>query len=142
MKKILVCLDGSEMGPVLVREALKIAAPRKSHLALLYVSPNFPIPWGGKSIPETHETINQQIFSPVIRAVEKEGVSYQTVIREGHPAMEIIAEAEEKKVSVIVIGHRGISHVERFLLGSVATQVVSHAPCSVLVVREGTTPLL
>ncbi len=38
--------------------------------------------------------------------------------------------------NLIVIGHKGISEIERLLLGSVATRVVHHAPCSVWVVRE------
>ena len=35
----------------------------------------------------------------------------------------------------IVVGHRGLSPIKAFLLGSVSDRVVSHAPCSVLVVR-------
>ena len=37
---------------------------------------------------------------------------------------------------LIVVGSHGYSGIKRWLLGSVAQSVVSHAPCSVEVVRH------
>ena len=37
---------------------------------------------------------------------------------------------------LIVLGSHGYTGIKRFLLGSVALSVVSHAPCSVEVVRR------
>ncbi|CCQ49032.1 hypothetical protein CWATWH8502_2292 [Crocosphaera watsonii WH 8502] len=36
---------------------------------------------------------------------------------------------------VIVMGHRGISGLQEFFLGSVSNYVLHHAPCSVLIVQ-------
>lgn len=47
----------------------------------------------------------------------------------------ILDYAEQQGTDLIVIGTRGITGVKRFLLGSVASAVVHHAPCPVLVVR-------
>ena len=41
---------------------------------------------------------------------------------------------------MIVTGTRGLHGVERFILGSVARNVLLHAPCSVLVVRSNLHP--
>ena len=43
--------------------------------------------------------------------------------------------ASEWKVDLIVLGTRGLSGFRKLLLGSVSNGVLSHASCSVLVVR-------
>lgn len=48
----------------------------------------------------------------------------------------IIAAARRRGVDLIVTGTRGLHGVERVILGSVARNVLLHAPCSVLVVRN------
>lgn len=53
----------------------------------------------------------------------------------GHPAEEIIKAAAKCKAHLIVLGARGMSKIDRLLLGSVSRKVAHHAPCSVLIVR-------
>ena len=53
----------------------------------------------------------------------------------GHPAEQILLHAERHNIDHIVIGHRGHTLFERWLLGSVARQVIVHASCGVTVVR-------
>ena len=45
----------------------------------------------------------------------------------GAPARRIVEEADRRGVDLVVIGHRGLSAVERFLMGSVSTQVAHRA---------------
>ena len=40
------------------------------------------------------------------------------------------------KNTMLIIGHRGLDAVDRFMLGSVSSQVVTHAQCPILVVKE------
>jgi nucleotide-binding universal stress UspA family protein len=47
----------------------------------------------------------------------------------------IVEFAEKEKADLIVMGTRGLGGFRKLLLGSVSTGVVSHAPCSVLIVR-------
>lgn len=57
-------------------------------------------------------------------------------IRVGHPAEEIIGEAEEGDYDLVLVGekqHQGL--VTRFVLGSTAVRVVEHAPCPVVVAK-------
>lgn len=59
-----------------------------------------------------------------------------TKVRVGHPAEEIVAEAEEASYAMIVVGekqHHGL--LTRFSLGSTALRVVEHAPIPVVVVK-------
>ena len=64
------------------------------------------------------------------------GVLAETRIRRGDPKSLIVEEAEEWGADLIVVGSHGHTGFKRWLLGSVAQSIVSHAPCSVYVVRE------
>jgi nucleotide-binding universal stress UspA family protein len=70
------------------------------------------------------------------------GFSVADVMREGDPAHEIVAVAQEREAGLIVLGSRGQTGLRRLILGSVARNVLLHAPCSVLIVREGVSPTL
>jgi nucleotide-binding universal stress UspA family protein len=56
------------------------------------------------------------------------------VAREGDPAEELLEVARAANADLVIVGRRGKDFVARTLLGSVATRVVEHAPCDVLVV--------
>lgn len=58
-----------------------------------------------------------------------------TSIREGIPANEILAEADQGDYDLIVIGATGATDMKHSVLGSVSSKVAWNAPCSVLVVR-------
>jgi len=66
----------------------------------------------------------------------------QTVLAHGPLAPTIATYAKRLKVDLILLGSRGLSDIEGFLLGSVSRQVVSAAPCSVLVVKQPLSELL
>jgi len=66
---------------------------------------------------------------------EAAGVPVATYAREGDPADAILDVAEERGADLIVVGNKGMTGAERFLLGSVPNRVSHHAPCSVLIVR-------
>jgi nucleotide-binding universal stress UspA family protein len=76
-------------------------------------------------------------YGQVKEIASKDGVavSSETVLDVASIADAIVNYAEKKKADLIVIGTKGRSGLKRFLLGSVASGVVSHARCSVLVVR-------
>jgi nucleotide-binding universal stress UspA family protein len=61
-------------------------------------------------------------------------------VRRGDPAHEILSAATELKSDLIITGSRGLGALQRLLLGSVARNVLLHAPCSVLIVRTEAAP--
>jgi len=69
--------------------------------------------------------------------LRRAGLDASAEVREGDPAHEIIAAARAHEAGLIVVGTRGQTGLRRLILGSVARNVLLHAPCSVLVVREG-----
>ena len=54
----------------------------------------------------------------------------------GSPRLEIIHVAEEEKVSMIIVGTRGMGQVRRTLLGSVSDHVMHHSHVPVLICRH------
>lgn len=56
-------------------------------------------------------------------------------VRLGHPAEQIVHVADQLGVDAIVMGHRGESLLQKWLLGSVAKRVLSYVHCTVVVVR-------
>jgi nucleotide-binding universal stress UspA family protein len=63
------------------------------------------------------------------------GVEVATHVQVGDAAHALIEVAEAQEADLIVVGNKGLSSPARFLLGSVPSKVVHHAPCHVLVVR-------
>lgn len=56
------------------------------------------------------------------------------VVHQGHPGRSLVAEAEDRQATMIVVGHRGKSRVS-MMLGSTANYVLHHTTRPVAVVR-------
>lgn len=67
--------------------------------------------------------------------LQEHGLAVETVIHHGDPKTILIQAAEQRQADCLFVGARGLSQVERMLLGSVSTAVIAHAPCSVEIVR-------
>lgn len=63
------------------------------------------------------------------------GLSVSTVLKDGDPKHALLDEAEAWHADCVFLGAKGISRIERFLLGSVSSSVASRAHCSVEVIR-------
>lgn len=59
----------------------------------------------------------------------------ERVMVEGHPAGQLLRLAESRGADLVVLGRRGLSKLERFLMGSVSQKVSVYAPCSTLIVK-------
>lgn len=77
----------------------------------------------------------EQLTASAARRLEAAGLAVDAVVRHGDPRAVIVDEAKEWSADLIVVGSHGYTGIRRLLLGSVAQSVVSHAPCSVEVVR-------
>jgi nucleotide-binding universal stress UspA family protein len=85
-------------------------------------------------VPEEDEERRHELAEARTALAEK-GIEATVVERKGEAVSMIIDEAEKEGADVIVMGTRGVNAAERWLLGSVSSRVVQHAPCNVLVVR-------
>ncbi|MBA3455082.1 MAG: universal stress protein [Deltaproteobacteria bacterium] len=67
--------------------------------------------------------------------IQKRGLRTEIVSRIGPPAEVLAQAALEHSAELIVVGTQGRTGISRFLLGSVASETIRHAPCDVLVCR-------
>lgn len=96
------------------------------------------IPVGDMTLPNIDERLREVALdglSTLATALTDDGVKVSTVLREGRPADEILAVAEERGADLIVISTHGRTGLSRMLVGSVAEQVIRAGPCPVLVWR-------
>ncbi len=79
---------------------------------------------------------HEEVASRVERELSDAGLKATSEVVEGDPRVELVEAAESGKVDLIVVGSHGRSGLSKLLLGSVASHVVTHAPCDVLVVKR------
>lgn len=136
--KILVPVDSSEFAFKALEKAIEIAKQQGAELTIMSVAAQFegvaeevPISYADKLKNEARKAVNRGK-----QLVEQAGLTCKTVVEVGaSPADNIVRYAEESKTDLIMMGHRGMAGLARFVVGSVASRVVAHAPCSVQVVR-------
>ena len=143
--KILLAIDESEYSKTAIKEVIKRPWPKGTFVRVLTVIQPLPAmalePWyGGRDSLGImdHELRKraQSLTSGTAAALKKEGIKAESAIREGDPRSEIVDEAEKWVADLIFIGSHGYTGLKRFFLGSVASSVVTHAPCSVEIVRK------
>lgn len=88
-----------------------------------------------KSVDEAREETAKEASSEAHRLADA-GHQATAVTLEGDPATELVTYAAERGVGTLVLGTRGHTGLTRLILGSVARNVLLHAPCSVLIARE------
>jgi nucleotide-binding universal stress UspA family protein len=143
--KILLAVDESEYSKTAIKEVIKRPWPKGTSVRVLTVIQPFPAvalePWyGGRDSlgimdRELHKRA-QSLTSRTVAALKKEGIKAESAIRQGDPRSEIVEEAETWSADLILIGSHGYTALKRFFLGSVASSVVTHAACSVEIVRR------
>lgn len=143
--KILLAIDGSEHSARTVDEIGSYPWPPDSMVRVLSVvdqvvtaTPEVAI-FAAANIEAAHEELTRVAKEMTTRYANwlcSSGVTAESRVRTGDPKSAIIQEAQEWGANLIVVGSHGHTGIKRWLLGSVAQSIVSHAPCSVYVVRE------
>lgn len=145
--KILIGVDGSPYSDAALDEVAQRAWPAGSEVLVVtaYEMPLAPTPEVWAMPVDYYERLERAMRSQTDAIIEaaigrlKKAVG-DTVKLEGKavmgsPKSVIVDEAEKWKADLIVVGSHGYPTWERLLLGSVSQTVVSHAKCSVEVVR-------
>ena len=134
---ILVALDDSTFARKALSSALALARLESSRVILLAVIPQLgAIDEVSPRMTEKLKSEAESLLAEASKTAEAADVQVESVLEQGvSPADNIITLAGERGIDLVILGHRGRSNLEKFLLGSVALRTVSHAPCSVMVVK-------
>jgi len=139
---IMVPIDFSVHAKNALRYAVALAKQFGALLHLVYVVEPTIYPadlgFGQVVLPgvedELREKGGEELRAMITRDIGK-GVKASFAVRTGNPHQEILREAEEKRIDLIVLATHGHSGVEHMLFGSTADRVVRHATCPVLSIR-------
>jgi nucleotide-binding universal stress UspA family protein len=79
----------------------------------------------------------EKLVGEVISGAKKSGVKARAELLDKPFSVveDITSYARNENVDLIVLGTRGLGRFKKLLIGSVSSGVLSHAPCSVLIVR-------
>jgi nucleotide-binding universal stress UspA family protein len=146
-RRFVVGLDGSTNAQRAVEFVARLRPPRGGLVRLVEVVDILSLPSGGLmparvrgALAGQLRTVNSQRLAgarrrlgAAARRLRRAGWRTRSVVRAGAPLRELLDLA--RHADVLVLGARGVSGVERALLGSVAEGALSHARLPVLIVR-------
>jgi nucleotide-binding universal stress UspA family protein len=137
-RKIARALDGSDGSGRAPDVALHLARADKQKLWTIFIEEMLRYPGAPSETNEElerGEAIFQKLQDEALDAGKKHGVEVAAEKRVGHPAQALVHYIKDAGVDLPVMGHTGHSKFWGTFLGTTADKVVSHATCSVLVVR-------
>jgi len=135
--KILLAYDGSESAGHALDLARDVASKYGAVLRVIAVArpPEFGQEVETEAVLEHSLRHYQGMLQPLKETLRDCGLAAEFDVIIGHPAERIVGEAERWGAELVVLGHRGHGLMGRWLVGSVAKQVMHHAHCAVLVTR-------
>ncbi len=142
---IILAIDNSNYSAEAIREVATRTWPTNTVVRVLSVVEPVTPPaaelWydAGGNLDRVQQEMTKRATELTTNAavrLEGKGFIVETAVRHGDPRSEIVDEAGDWSADLIVMGSHGYTGIKRLLLGSVALSVVSHAPCSVEVVRR------
>ena len=141
MRSIVVGTDGSAGAERALRRAIEVAKGSGARLHLVTAYPDAPayrerVTSSARNEPIDLREVAERLLARNQRLVESEGVEVETEAREGDPADVIIEVAQAVGADLIIVGARGLTGLQRFLLGSVSSKLSHHATCDVMIVRD------
>jgi nucleotide-binding universal stress UspA family protein len=139
---LLVPVDFSDSSVRALHHAVDLATESHGSLIILHVVPA-DYGWlaiGREESRDLDKALQRQAVDrlrALANAHVRQNVPVDLEVRLGRPAEEIVAAANESKCHAIVMSTRGLTGLDRHLIGSVADRVARLAPCPVVLVRPG-----
>lgn len=149
-KKILICLDGSQLAEQILPYAVEQAARFESQITLCRVFydpsltsigipgfPAMPIETSGMAKQATKSEMESKEYLKDLadRLLKERGLQIDYVTMLGNPGEAIVKYAAESEVELIAIATHGRSGLGRVLIGSVADYIVRHTGIPILLIR-------
>ena len=155
--RIVCAVDGSEHSQWGIQALEALASREPEQVILLHVIDKPALqalagknPVGGRRVLAAMEKAGGILLRDAARsaraalsqAATAPRTKLQTVLAHGRSASTIVKHARRLRADLILMGSRGLSDIQGFLLGSVSRQVATTTPCSLLVVKQPLPKLL
>jgi nucleotide-binding universal stress UspA family protein len=144
MRRILVPLDGTDLGELALAPAQMLAQKASAELLLLRIVPKldsanqemlFEDTSAAQAALDQWQSSAQQYLADVAERVGAAGITHRTLIRRGERAHVILDVAHAENIDFLVMTTHGRIGFDRLRHGSVAAEVSRHLSCPVLLVR-------
>jgi nucleotide-binding universal stress UspA family protein len=142
--KYLLAVDGSDQSLDATR-AFEVLSPGES-LVVLHVMnvPGIPYPAMGAgvakdlsmAVDKAMREEGEHVIDQAVSLLPLHPGSVTKRLEKGKPAEVILTMAEEQGADLVVLGARGIGRIREQVFGSVSHRVMTHAPCSTLIVKK------
>jgi nucleotide-binding universal stress UspA family protein len=155
--KILCPVDGSDFSRLLIQGVGTVFRSKAKEIVLLHVLPvrhvglrrvsnaGQAVSWPDLSEKMTHASHKllhghaERLKVALNQAGTSRDISLTTMVMKGDVSEAILRASEKMDADCIAVGSRGMSDIPGYLLGSVSRKVVTHASCSVLMVKGALT---
>jgi len=143
--KILTAIDGSKHSAWALDLLLRLPLSVAPHLQVLHVMEQAMLtqswlarPLASQPATETRKRSKAaaRLVRRAVAKLRRRAKSVRPLLQKGPVTDTIVTTAAREKADLLVLGSRGISNIQAFLMGSVSQQVATYAPCSVLIVKE------
>lgn len=143
IRRILHPTDFSKASAVAFNRAVETAKENRAELLLVNVfTPSIPAlgqayvsPKAYADIEESARAYGKRQLEKLVAKARRAGARARGLLLEGLPHECIAQIARRKHADLVVMGTHGRTGFARFFLGSVASRVLTTAPCPVMTVR-------
>ena len=137
-RKIMLVYDASPAAAIGLRQATCLTRQSGSELHILGIVPTsggyaIAQATGGLDVLSKKRQMIEQALADADAGEDCQGVSHVIAIREGDPVTVIVAHAKAIKADLVVMGHADRNRFTRWFVGSTATTLLQHLPCSLLI---------
>lgn len=139
--KILVAVDGSEVGLAAVRQLVDFSTSlaERPDITLFYADPpllrSVALNLGKDGVASYHAENAAYAMKKARTALKRARLSFQETYLVGEPADSIVKQAKASKADLIVVGTHGRGALKQLFVGSVALKVIALSPVPLLVAR-------
>ena len=144
-QNVAVAFDGSDDSVKAIRLACSIASEFGSKLIVVHVYSSLTTVFaGGAGVPvlnygeleDAAKAAATATLSKGVQTAAQYGVKARGELIEAPSVVEaLVGFATDQKIDLVVVGTRGMTGFKKLIMGSVASGLVSHARCPVMVVR-------
>ncbi len=133
-KCIIAGYDGSKSSKVALEKSVELARLCNAYVYIVTVVPRTTLLVGDFMVPDirSDERLREEATRRLNDIVEEYREKYSVdkvegIVRVGDPAEEILSIARDRGCGLVVVGKRGLGVLERLMVGSVSSKIVSIA---------------